>query len=293
MVQARLNTMRSRSSGHYGRRRLVKKILLTVLMAAASLTMLLPFLWMISSSFKDSISMFSYPIEWIPKEFNFSGYRTVWAGDISFGRFFLNSVKVTALAVLGTTLSCTMGGYAYAKIDFSGRDALFLTKLATMMIPMQITMLPTFMIFTWLGLINTHAALWLPFFLGQPFGTFLMRQYFIKVPNELIDSARMDGAGHFRIFGSIALPLVRAGLSVLVFLYFVWAWNYYEGPLLYIRSTKLYTLPLALKFFSDEFSTNYTAIMAASVSMTIPVLALFIGLQKFFIEDITSTGLKG
>lgn len=280
-------------TGHYGRTRLIRKILLTLVMAAASLTMLLPFIWMISSSFKDSISMFSYPIEWIPRKLNFSGYRTVWAGDISFGLFFFNSVKVTALAVLGTALSCTLGGYAYAKINFAGRDVLFLTKLATMMIPMQITMLPTFMIFNWLGLINTHAALWLPFFLGQPFGTFLMRQYFVKVPNELIDSARMDGAGHLRIFASIALPLVRAGLSVLIFLYFVWAWNYYEGPLLYIRSTKLYTLPLALKFFSDEFSTNYTAVMAASVSMTIPILALFIGLQRFFIEDITSTGLKG
>lgn len=277
----------------YRNSRLIKKILLSLVMVLVSVTMLLPFLWMISSSFKDSITMFSFPIKWIPETFNFSGYREVWRGDVNFGLFFLNSIKITVLAVLGTVISCTMGGYAYAKIDFFGRDKLFLIKLSTMMIPAQITMLPTFMIFKWLGLINTHAALWLPFFLGQPFGTFLMRQYFIKVPNELVDSAKIDGAGHFRIFAAIALPLVRAGISVLVFLYFVWAWNYYEGPLLYIRSVKLYTLPLALKFFSDEFSTNYTAIMAASVSMTLPVLVLFIGLQRFFIEDITSTGLKG
>ncbi len=278
---------------NYQRNRFIKKILLTLLMVLVSFTMLLPFIWMISSSFKDSISMFKFPIEWIPKEFNFSGYRDVWQGDIKFSLFFINSIKITFLAVLGTMVSCTMGGYAYAKIKFAGRDSLFLIKLSTMMIPTQITMLPTFMIFKWLGLINTHAALWLPFFLGQPFGTFLMRQYFLKVPEELLDSAKMDGADHFKIFWSIALPLVRAGLSVLVFLYFVWAWNYYEGPLLYIRSTELYTLPLALKFFSDEFSTNYTAIMAASVSMTVPVLVLFIFLQRFFIEDITSTGLKG
>ncbi|MDY0290184.1 MAG: carbohydrate ABC transporter permease [Sphaerochaeta sp.] len=273
--------------------RLTKKIVLTLCMVLVSFTMLLPFLWMISSSFKDSVSMFKYPIEWIPKKFDFSGYRIVWQGEVNFALFFFNSVKITFLAVIGTTISCTLGGYAYAKINFKGRDTLFLAKLSTMMIPSQIMMLPTFMIFKWLGLLNTHAALWVPFFLGQPFGTFLMRQYFLKVPNELLDSAKLDGAGHFRIFISIALPLVRAGLSVLVFLYFVWAWNNYEGPLLYIRSTNLYTLPLALKFFSDEFSTNYTAIMAASVSMTIPVLALFIGLQRFFIEDITSTGLKG
>lgn len=262
-------------------------------MAFVSFSMLLPFLWMISSSFKDSVSMFIFPIEWIPREPTLAGYREVWQGKVNFGLFFLNSIKVTVLAVLGTVVSCTMGGYAYAKIRFKGRDTLFLVKLSTMMIPSQITMLPTFMIFKWFGLIDTHAALWLPFFLGQPFGTFLMRQYFLKVPEELLDSAKMDGAGHFRIFASIALPLVRAGLSVLIFLYFVWSWNYYEGPLLYIRSTELYTLPLALKFFSDEFSTNYTAIMAASVSMTIPVIVLFVALQRFFIEDIASTGLKG
>ncbi len=278
---------------NYRTTRFIKKILLTLFMVLVSFTMLLPFLWMISSSFKDSVSMFKFPIEWIPKELNFAGYQKVWQGDVNFGLFFLNSVKITFLAVVGTVISCTMGGYAYAKIKFIGRDSLFLIKLSTMMIPSQITMLPTFMIFSWLGWINHHTALWVPFFLGQPFGTFLMRQYFLKVPEELLDSARIDGANHFRIFLSIAMPLVKAGLSVLIFLYFVWAWNYYEGPLLYIRSTNLYTLPLALKFFSDEFSTNYTAIMAASVSMTVPVLALFIGLQRFFIEDITSTGLKG
>lgn len=280
-------------AGRYRMTRLAARTGLTILMAAVSLTMLLPFLWMISSSFKDSISMFSFPIRWIPEKFDFSGYLQVWKGDVDFLLFFFNSVKITLLAVLGTVISCSLGGYAYAKIDFAGRDAIFLAKLSTMMIPSQLTMLPTFMVFKWLGLINTHAALWIPFFLGQPFGTFLMRQYFKKIPDELLDSARMDGAGHLRMFRSVALPNVRAGLSVLVFLYFVWAWNFYEGPLLYIRSVKLYTLPLALKFFSDEFSTNYTTIMAASVSMTVPVIAIFIGLQRFFIEDLTSTGLKG
>ncbi|MDD2407032.1 MAG: carbohydrate ABC transporter permease [Sphaerochaetaceae bacterium] len=281
------------SEKNYQARLLVRKIGLTVFMILVSFTMVLPFLWMVSSSFKDSVSMFKFPIEWIPKTLNFSGYETVWKGQIPFSVFFINSLKVTFLAVVGTVISCSMGGYAYAKLKFIGRDSLFLAKLATMMIPSQITMLPTFMIFKWLGLINSHAALWIPFFLGQPFGTFLMRQYFLKVPDELLDSARIDGASQSRIFVTIAMPLVRAGLSVLVFLYFVWAWNNYEGPLLYIRSTTLYTLPLALKYFSDEFSTNYTAIMAASVSMTIPILFLFVALQRFFIEDITSTGLKG
>lgn len=277
----------------YRVRQLVKKSLMTLFMVLVSCTMLLPFLWMVSSSFKDSVSMFMFPIEWIPKQFDFSGYREVWAGEVKFSLFLINSIKCTFLAVVGTVFSCTMGGYAYAKIHFRGRDTLFITKIATMMIPSQITMLPTFMIFKWLGLIDSHVALWLPFFLGQPFGMFLMRQYFLKVPEELLDSARIDGAGHVRMLITIALPLVTAGLSVLIFLYFVSAWNYYEGPLLYIRSVALYTLPLALKFFSDEFSTNYTAVMAASVSMTVPVIITFVALQRFLIEDISSTGLKG
>ncbi|MCK9328597.1 MAG: carbohydrate ABC transporter permease [Candidatus Cloacimonetes bacterium] len=278
----------------YKRKKLAVKIFLTVIMAIVSFTMLLPFLWMISSSFKDSFSMFDYPIKWIPDKFDFSGYKKVWGGEeVDFLRFFMNSIKTTALSVLGTFISCTLGGFAYAKIRFRGRNGLFLAKLSTMMIPSQITMLPTFMIFKWLGILDTHIAIWLPFFLGQPFGTFLMRQYFQKVPDEMLDSARIDGAGYLRMFKDIALPLAQAGVSVLVFLYFVWSWNFYEGPLLYIHSTKLYTLPLAIKFFTDEYQTNYTAIMAASVSMTVPVLILFIGLQRFFIEDITSSGLKG
>lgn len=282
-----------RGSPRYKNQRLGTKILLTLVMAIASFTMILPFLWMISSSFKDSISMFNYPIEWIPKHLNFTGYEQVWAGETKFGLFFLNSIKITVIAVVGSVLSCSLSGYAYAKIDFKGRDALFLMKISTMMIPSMVTMLPTFMIFKWLGLVNTHIAIWLPFCLGQPFGVFLMRQYFQKLPEEFLDAAKIDGAGQFRIFGSIAMPLVKSGLSVLVFLYFVNSWNFYEGPLLYLHSVDLYTLPLALKFFQSEFETSYTPIMAASVSMTLPVIAVFVGLQRFFIEDLTSTGLKG
>ncbi len=279
-------------SKSYRVRKLVTKSLLTFLMIIFTLTMLLPYLWMISSSFKDSVSMFDFPIKWIPSAPDFSGYRKVWGGDSDFLRFFFNSLKVTVLALAGTFISCTMGGYAYAKINFKGRDKFFMLKLATMMLPGQITMLPNFMIFKYLGLLNTHAALWLPFFLGQPFGTFLMRQYFVKVPNDLLDSAKIDGAGTFRQFWSVALPLAQSAVSMLMFLYFVASWNYYDGPLIYIRSISKYTLPLAVKFYTNEYDTNYTAMLAAAVSMSIPVIVVFILLQRFIIEDIASTGLK-
>lgn len=234
-------------------------------MLCLAVFMLIPFLWMISSSFKDSISMFRYPIKWIPEKLDFNGYKKVWLSDTPFALFYFNSVKVTLLCLIGTFFSCTLAGYGYARIRFKGRDTFFLIKLATIMIPTQVAMLPTFIIFKTFGLVDTHAALWLPFFFGQPFGTFLMRQYFIQVPDELSDSAEIDGAGHLRIYWSIAVPLVTAGIAVLIFLYFVWSWNYYEGPLIYLRSVGKYTLPMALKFFSDEFSTNYSAIMATGI----------------------------
>jgi len=276
----------------YRRRRLVKKSVLTFFMLCFTATMLLPYLWMVSSSFKDSVAMFDFPVKWIPLPPDFSGYKKVWLDTSGFLRFFFNSAKVVFFALCGTFLSCTMGGYAYAKIKFRGRDKFFMLKLATMILPAQITMLPNFMIFKWLGILDTHVALWMPFFLGQPFGTFLMRQYFVKIPDDLLDSAKIDGAGHWRMFWSIALPLAQSAVSMLLFLYFVSAWNHYEGPLIYIRSVSKYTLPLAIKFFTNEYDTNYTAMLAAAVSMSLPVITVFVFLQRFIIENIASTGLK-
>ncbi len=268
-------------------------LLKTIVMGYFGLIMVMPFFWMISSSFKDSISMFRYPIEWIPKEFNFESYKDVWMRDVNFGRFYLNSIKVTVIALIGTFFSCSMAAYAYAKIKFPGKDKLFLLKLSSTMIPMQVTMLPTFIIYKSLGLVNTHAALWIGSFFGGAFGVFLMRQFFITIPDELSEAAKMDGCSHYRIYSQIILPLAKPALATLLFIYFTWTWNDYEKPLLYLRTPKLYTLTLALKYFADENYTNYAAIMAAAVCMSLPVIILFIFAQRYFIEGIASTGIKG
>ncbi|HOV62855.1 MAG TPA: carbohydrate ABC transporter permease [Spirochaetia bacterium] len=275
------------------RKEFIWTLVKTLVMGAFGIVMIMPFIWMISSSFKDSISMFRYPIEWIPKKFNFESYKDVWMRDVNFARFYLNSIKVTVITLVGTFFSCSMAAYAYAKIKFPGRDKLFLLKLSSTMIPMQVTMLPTFVIYKSLGLVNTHASLWLGSFFGGAFGVFLMRQFFITIPDELSEAAKMDGCSHYRIYGEIILPLAKPALATLLFIYFTWTWNDYEKPLLYLRTPGLYTLPLALKYFADENYTNYAAIMAAAVCMSLPVIVLFLFAQKYFIEGIASTGIKG
>lgn len=270
-----------------------KNLALSGIMWFFGILMVIPFLWMISSSFKDNVDMFRYPIQWIPEHPTLMSYRDVWASDVPFLTFYLNSIKVVIMAVIGTFFSCSMAGFAYAKLHFPGRDKIFLLKISAAMIPFQVLMLPTFMIYKVFGLIDTHAALWLQTFFGMTFGTFLMRQFYLGVPDDLIDAAKIDGSSFLRIYAQIMLPLSRSALATLTFLYFTWTWNDYEKPLLYLRSTDKFTLPLALKFFSDEFFTNYSAIMAAAVSSTIPIILLYLFAQRYLVAGITSTGIKG
>ena len=248
---------------------------------------------MVSTSFKGINSVFSFPIEWIPKNPTLKGYQALFSGTIPFFTYFFNSVKVSAIALVGTFFSCTMAGYAYAKIKFYGRDKLFMMKLITTMLPGMVTMLPTYMIYSKLGLLNTHASLWLGYFFGGTFGVFLMRQAFLSIPDSLIESARLDGANNFRIYWSIALPNTKGSVSTLLFMYFLWSWNDYEKPLLYLWDKKLFTLPLAVKVFSDDQMQNYPAIMAANVIMLLPIMIAFISCQKFFVKSLVGSAVKG
>jgi ABC-type glycerol-3-phosphate transport system permease component len=199
---------------------------------------------------------------------------------------------VSALSLVGTFFACSMAGFAYAKINFAGRDKLFMLKLMTTMIPGMVTLLPTYMIYSALGLRNTLAALWLPYFFGGTFGVFLMRQAFMSLPNSLVEAAKIDGASLPCIYWRIAMPNVKTSLSTCLFMYFLWSWNDYERPLLYIWDNAKQTLPLAVKIFSDGEAQNYPAIMAANVLMLLPILLFFIFCQKFFVASLTSTGIK-
>ncbi len=271
----------------------ISKILLTFLIWFFGIAMVIPFVWMLSTSFKGMNDVFTFPIEWIPSNPTLKGYIALFSQSIPFVTYFWNSVKVSVIALIGTFFACTMAGFAYAKVRFVGRDKLFTMKLLTTMLPGMVTMLPTYIIYSKMGLLNSHASLWIGYFFGGAFGVFLMRQAFLTIPDSLIESAKLDGAGNFRIYWSIALPNVKSSASTLLFMYFLWSWNDYEKPLLYLWDQKLFTLPLAVKAFSDAESMNYPAIMAANVIMLLPIMIAFISCQKFFVESLVGSGVKG
>ncbi len=275
-----------------GKRLSLPKLALTVLLAAFGLLMVLPFVWMLSTSFKIPIDVFNYPIEWIPKRFNWNNYERVWNGTQPFDLFYYNSVKVTAITVVGTVLVCSAAAYGFSRIRFKGRDAVFFVFLATLMIPDQVTLVPRFIIFNYLGIYDTHFALILPG-MFTAFGVFLLRQFYVGIPEDFSEAAKIEGAGHFQTWLRIILPLSKPALVSLVILSFTWNWNEFVNPLVFLASKELYTIPLGLTNFIDESGTDYTLMMAAAVSSILPVIALFLACQKWFIEGVVSSGVKG
>ena len=270
----------------------IGKVILTLIVWIIGLAMVFPFVWMISSAFKTQATVYNFPIEIIPKEPTLKPFKLLFL-RVPYWTYFFNSVKVAILAVTGTFFSCTMAGFAYAKIPFKGRNGLFLLKLTCTMIPGLVTMVPTYMIWSKLGLVNTHAVLWLPYFLGGTVGVFMMRQAVMSLPTALMESARIDGANNFQIYWKIALPNVKATVASLLFFYFLGTWNDYTTPLLYLRDKALYTLPLAVKYFNDKETQNVPVIMAANLLMLLPVMVFFFSCQKFFVNALVSSGVKG
>ncbi|MDF2815628.1 MAG: carbohydrate transporter permease [Paenibacillus sp.] len=268
------------------------KAIVTIVMAGLALLMILPYIWMISTSFKVNGDVFKYPIEWIPREWHWENYKQVWTGPNPFYTYYWNSMKITGITVAGNLLTAAMAGFAFAKLNFRGRNALFLLYLSTMMIPGQVLLLPRFILFDSMNLINTHWSLILPG-MFTVLGTFLMRQFFSTLPNELLEAARVDGAGFWRMFWQICLPLTKPALVTLLILSFTWHWNEYEGPLIFLRDKALYTIPLGLTNYVEEFGTNYVLTMAASVSALLPLLIVVVVCQKWFVEGFANSGVKG
>jgi multiple sugar transport system permease protein len=268
------------------------KVVLTAFMFALGLTMILPFLWMVSASLKIQIDVFQFPIRWIPEIPQWQNYSRVWLGRYPFYRFYLNSIVVAVAAVAGVLLTSSMGGYAFAKLKFPFKDAIFLTYLAMMMIPPQVLLIPRFIMFNAMGLLDTLIVLIIPFTVSA-FGTFLMRQFFEQLPNELSEAAIIDGAGHATIWSRIILPLSRPALLALMIISFIWRWNAYVEPLVYLRSVSKLTIPVGLDFFVQENTAEMNLIMAAAVAATLPLIALFMFTQKYFIRGIVMSGLKG
>ena len=275
----------------YLNRKQITRIVLTFLMASFSITMLIPFVWMLSASFKPDNKIFNVPIEWIPRIPTFANYVKVWGTSVPFYLFFLNSIKVTVWCVAGEVCTSALAAYAFAKVKFRFREFFFWLYVSTLIFPGQMMLIPRFVLFRLTGLYNTHWALILPG-MFTAFGTFMLRQFFLTIPDELSESAKIDGAHHFTIFFRIVLPLSFAAISALVIFQFVGSWNDFEGPLIYLRERKLATIPLGLLFFRDDNASQYGAIMAASVCALIPIFAVFLAFQKQFVAGIATSGLK-
>jgi multiple sugar transport system permease protein len=271
----------------------IRKLIMTVIMILIGIAFLMPFLWMISASFKVEKDVLTYPIQWIPKNWNvIENYKEVWTGSMPFLLLYWNSIKVTVLTTFVSCLVSCLAAYGFAKINFKGRDFIFLIVLATFMIPPQTLLVTQFLLYRWLDLYDTHTGLILLNSFSV-FGTFMLRQFYLGISNEIIESARMDGAGHFRIFTSIALPLVRPAIATYAILRFIWTWNDFQNPLIFLRSKELYTIQLGVQSFSDQHGSVYSLMMAASVSAILPLLIIFIIGQKNVIEGIQLGGVKG
>jgi multiple sugar transport system permease protein len=273
------------------RNRQVAKIVLTVLMAGLSISMLIPFAWMVSASFKPDNQVFDVPIDWIPQTPTISNYNKVWRSSIPFATFFRNSIFVSTWCVVGEVITSALAGYAFSKIRFKGRNVIFWIYVATLIFPGQMMLIPRFVLFRLTGLYNTLWTLILPG-MFTAFGTFMLRQFFTTIPEELSESAKIDGASHYAVFSKIIVPLAIPAFSALVIFQFVGSWNEYEAPLVYIRNKMLATIPLGLTYFREENSTSYGAIMAASVCSLVPIFAVFLTFQKQFVAGIATTGLK-
>ena len=262
--------------------------LLLILIAAL---MLIPFIWMLSASFKLNKDVFTFPIEWIPSNPRPQNYVDIWT-RIPLLTFIGNTAKLTIIVTLLQLFTSSFAAYAFAKLKFKGKNTLFLGYIATIALPWQAYMVPQFMMLRSWGLNNTHLAIIL-LQAFSAFGVFLMKQFYEGVPTELCEAARIDGLSEYGIWARIMLPLSKPAISTLVIFTFLSTWNDFLGPLIYLTETRLKTIQIGLRMFISQYSAEYGLIMAASVIALIPVLIVFLSLQKYFVQGVASAGLKG
>ena len=271
--------------------RIIGKSTVTVILLLGGIICLMPLAWMISTSFKPELDVFEYPIHWIPKRWNFNTYKTVFTDEL-FPRYFWNSIVVTFFSVVGNVFFSSIAAYAFARLRFKGRNLLFMFYLETMMVPNQVLLVPKYLLFQELGISNTHLTLILPF-MFEVFSVFLMRQAFMSVPMSLSEAAIIDGAGQFRVFGQIILPMVKPTLMTVTLLQFTSSWNDYINPKTYLSRDYMFTIPVGLQKFQMSNGSSYSTIMAGTAVSLIPIIVLFIITQKYFVESFASSGLKG
>ncbi|MEF2246792.1 MULTISPECIES: carbohydrate ABC transporter permease [unclassified Paenibacillus] len=269
------------------------KIVVTVIMGALSIVFLIPLIWMISAAFKFEKDVMRFPIQWIPEATNFMyNFKAVWMGRVPFYTFYWNSIQIAIITTVITLIISSMAAYAFTKLQFKGRNLIFLGLISFMIIPDQATLIPRFLLIRWMGLYDTHAAIIIMSMFSIYF-TFLLRQFMAGVSDDFMEAARIDGAGQLRIFTSIMLPLCKPVLATVAIIKFIWTWNDYQNPLIFLLSKKLYTIPLGITLFRDDYTNNYAIMMMAALSAIIPLIIVFIVLQKQVINGIALGGVKG
>jgi multiple sugar transport system permease protein len=280
------------------RRKVVRQIVqktfsygLLLLMAAV---FVVPFLWLVITSLKSNDQVFTDPPIWIPQPILWSNYVTALTTPaFPFVRLFGNTLFYVVLTTIGTLISSSFVAYGFSRIRFKGRDLLFAITLSTMMLPGIVTMIPTYVLFKWLNWVGTYAPLIAPAFFGSAFNIFLLRQFMITVPYELTDAALVDGATHIDILWRIMIPLVKPALLVIGVMNIMYIWNDFMGPLIYLSDQNQYPLVMGLYAFRTRFKVEWNLMMAASLATCFPLIVLFFIAQRYFIEGITLTGLKG
>ncbi|MCR5502118.1 MAG: carbohydrate ABC transporter permease [Lachnospiraceae bacterium] len=274
----------------------IVKTLYHIFVIAFGLAMVYPVLWMISGSFKDNSEILRGSLALIPRAVKTSNYATGWKGfsKITFATFFKNSFLITAVATFGTVISSSLVAYSLSRIRFRGRGLWFTCMLATMMLPGQVIMIPSFLIWYRLGLANSYVPLILPYFCGQAFFIYQMMQFMAGIPRELDEAATIDGCSKYGIYSHIILPLLKPSIVTTVIIQFYWKWDDYMGPLLYLSKPASYTVSLAIKMFADAASkTDYGAMFAMSTLSLVPVFLIFLFFNRYLVEGIGTSGLKG
>lgn len=272
-------------------KRKINKVFLYVVLITITVVMLVPFLWMVSASLKYDKDVFTVPIRWIPENPKWDNYKIIWT-KIPLMKFVLNTSKITLIVTVLQLLTSSFAAYAFAKLQFKSKNALFLGYIATIAVPWQVYMVPQFIMMRSIGLNDTHLAI-ICLQAFSAFGVFMMRQFYQGVPDSLCEAARIDGMSEYKIYRKIMLPLSKPALSTLTIFTFVATWNDFLGPSIYLTTESKKTLQIGLRMFIGQYSSEYGLIMAASVISLIPVLIVFLCLQKYFVEGVAATGIKG
>ncbi len=268
----------------------LRRIALYVLLVGLGAAVLIPFLWMLVSSLKRDNEVFTVPIQWVPEEFQWGNYSRIWQ-EIPLGTYLSNSLILAVSITFLQVLTGSFAAYGFAKVRFPGRDALFLAYVATIAVPWQAYMVPQYILMEKAGLVNTRTSLILLQAFGA-FGVFLMRQFYLSIPDELIEAARLDGLTEFGIWARVALPLSKPALASLALLTFVNTWNDYMGPFIYLTSNELWTVQIGLRSFVGVYDSEYAMIMTGSVISVLPILAVFLLGQRYFVQGVANTGMK-